>query len=184
MQRKSVDMKRIINDNRLKEAAYHAILEARRWKAIASKVNNEKGLLREVNVIYSYAIELCFKGLLMINGINITKMKLNNGHNLLALFELLPNEIQLDIKDNVELPKIEVMDFFTGEITDTYTKFEEILNLVSNDFFEKRYVYEKYTNGEAILVVDGVLNEIYEYVVKIGNEQINNYLDDIGHEKI
>ena len=77
----------------MKEAAYHAVLEARRWKAIALRVENEEGLLREENVIYAYAIELCFKSILMINGINITVIKLGNGHDLLALFDLLPDEI-------------------------------------------------------------------------------------------
>lgn len=50
-------MKRKIGNDRLKEAAFHAALEARHWKAIASKIENEKGLLREENVIYAYAKE-------------------------------------------------------------------------------------------------------------------------------
>ena len=177
-------MKRKVEDDRLKEAAYHAVLEARRWKAIVLRIENEAGLLREENVIYAYAIELCFKSILMINGINITAIKLSNGHDLLALFDLLPDEIKKDIKDNLKLPKIEVKDFFTGKIKETYETFEDILKLVSNDFFEKRYVYEKYTNGEAILVVEGVLNVIYEYIVQIANRQINEYLDEMGHGKI
>lgn len=177
-------MKRRVEDGRLKEAAYHAVFEARRWKAIALRIENEAGLLREENVIYAYAIELCFKSILMINGINITAIKLSNGHDLLVLFDLLPDEIKKDIKDNLKLPEIEVKDFFTGVTIETYKTFEDILKLVSNDFFEKRYVYEKYTNGEAILVVEGVLNEIYEYIVRLANRQINEYLDDIGHGKI
>lgn len=176
-------MKRKIGNNRLKEAAFHALLEARRWKAIASKIEDERGLLREENVICAYAIELCFKSLLMINNINITDLNLRNGHDLLTLFNLLPDEIKRDIKEQLELPKIEVKGFFTEEITETYTTFEEVLKLVSNDFFEKRYVYEKYANGEAILVVDGVLNLIYEHAVQIANQQINEYLDEIGHGK-
>jgi len=177
-------MKRKIGDDRLKEAAYHAVLEARRWKAVALRIKNEKGLLREENVIYAYAIELCLKSILMINGINITELNFRNGHDLLALFHMLPSEIKRDIKEQLELPMIQVTDFFTGKITETYTTFEDILRLVSNDFFEKRYVYEKYANGESILVVDGVLNLIYEYVVQIANRQINEYLEEIGHGKI
>lgn len=177
-------MKRKIDNAGLKEAAFHAVLEARRWKAIALRIENEKGLLREENVIYAYAIELCFKSILMMNGINITELNLRNGHDLLALFDLLPSEIKNNIREQINLPKIEVKDFFSGEITETHTTFEEILKLVSNDFFEKRYVYEKYANGEAILVVDGVLNLIYEHAVQIANQQINEYLDEIGHGKI
>ena len=179
-----ISMKRKIGNDRLKEAAFHAVLEARRWKAIALRIENEKGLLREQNVIYAYAIELCFKIILMINGVNITKINLHNGHDLLSLFDLLPDGIKNDIKKQLELPKIEVKDFFTGKITETCTTFEDILKLVSNDFFEKRYVYEKYANGEAIRVVDGVLNLIYEYAIQIANRQINEYLDEIGHGKI
>lgn len=59
-----------------------------------------------------------------------------------------------------------------------------VILVYENISFEKRYVYEKYTNGEAILVVEGVLNVIYEYVVQIANRQINEYLDEIGHGKI
>lgn len=177
-------MKRKISNDRLKEAAFHAVLEARRWKAIALKIENEKGLLREENVIYAYAIELCFKSILMINGVNITEINLRNGHDLLALFNLLPDGIKRDIKEQLELPEIDVKDFFTGKITETYTTFEDILKLVSNDFFEKRYVYEKYANGETIRVIDGILNLIYEHIVQIANRQINEYLDEIGHGKI
>lgn len=165
-------MRRQIRTERLKDSSYHALMEARRWRAVARKIDDEKSLCREKSAILAYAIELCLKSILMYSGTNITEINIGNGHDLLKLFTLLPQNIKNDMMRDVVFEPIEIRDFISEEVIHKYSTFEEIKKLVSNDFFEMRYVYEKYANGEPVLIIEGVLDLIYEYVVRVANDML------------
>ena len=160
-------MGRNIKSNSLSEAAYFALMEARRWREVSKRIESEKSLCREKNVILAYAVELCFKALLMINNFNVTERIRGNGHDLYTLFSYLPNEVKEEIATEVSFETIVVKDFFTGEMLHEYSTFDEILKIVSKDFLDKRYIYEKYTNGEPLLVIEGVLDRLYIIMIKV-----------------
>ena len=161
------NMKKEILDNKLKDASYTAFSEANRWRAVASKINDENGLFREKIVILAYASELYFKSILMYNEINITtidKKEIGNGHSLYKLYKLCPEKIKSDILKNLKFEPVIVKDFYSGEVKKIYYSFEEILELVSNNFLDLRYIYEKYANNEPVLVVENIIEELSEYL--------------------
>lgn len=131
----------------LKATACYAMMEANRWKCVAEKINNENGLIREKIVIFSYVSELYLKSILMYNGINIMenyKKTKGPGHKLFELYKLLPESIKTIFLQELKLEPIIVKDFYTGQVKKKYNSFEEILELISNNFIDLRYNYEKY----------------------------------------
>lgn len=166
-------MKKTIEDNKLEFASHFAIQEANRWFHISQKII-EKDLFRERNVMLAYCCELYLKGILMKNKINVTnipKKKIGNGHNLYDLYILLPTEIKEKIIENVNFKSVEIKNFYTGEVEGVYKDIEELLGLVSNDFLELRYIYEKYANGQPVLVVDNVLDNLFQYLKKLSQDK-------------
>ena len=136
-----------IESKDLKTYACYAMMEANRWKAVAKKIDDEKGLSREKIVILSYVAELYLKSMLMYNGINImenNKKQKGLGHKLFELYKLLPESIKITLLQELKLEPIIVKDFYTGQVKRTYNSFEEILELISNNFIDLRYNYEQY----------------------------------------
>ena len=144
----------VIMKNKLLESSYHALQEANRWKHIAKSIDDKNNLCREYGVILSYASELYLKCILMFNGIKCT------GHNLYALYNQLPNNIKDIFKSKYNLDTIIKKDFFTEKLVGTYTGFEEGIKLVSYDFVDLRYIYEKYDMGKIVYVANEVHLEI------------------------
>ena len=73
-------------------------------------------------VNYAFACEVYMKALLMEPGAKEIK-----GHNLLDLFDMLPNEMQMDIQQTIDCSK---------------SPFREMLTNTSDLFEECRYIYE------------------------------------------
>lgn len=95
-----------IESKDLKTYACYAMMEANRWKAVAKKIDDEKGLSREKIVILSYVAELYLKSMLMYNGINImenNKKQKGPGHKLFELYKLLPESIKTTLLQELKL---------------------------------------------------------------------------------
>ena len=136
-----------IDSKGLKDAACWAMMEANRWRAVAKKIDDEKGLIREKIVILSYVAELYLKSMLIYNDINImedNKKQKGPGHKLFELYKLLPESIKTTLLYELKLEPIEVKDPYTGQVKKICNSFEEILELISNNFIDLRYNYEKY----------------------------------------
>jgi hypothetical protein len=136
-----------IDSKGLKAAACCAMMEANRWKAVAKKIEDEKGLFREKIVILSYVAELYLKSILMYNDINIMENNKKNkgpGHKLFDLYKLLPENIKNIFLHELKLEPITVKDFYTGQVKRIYNSLDEILELISNNFIDLRYNYEQY----------------------------------------
>lgn len=136
-----------IDSKGLNAAACCAMIEANRWKAVAKKIEDEKGLFREKIVILSYVAELYLKSILMYNDINImenNKKKKGPGYKLFDLYKLLPENIKNILLHELKLEPIIVKDFYTGQVKKIYNSLDEILELISNNFIDLRYNYEQY----------------------------------------
>ena len=141
-------------------SSYYALQEANRWKHVANLIDDKKNLCREYGVILSYSSELYLKAILLYYGIMVS------GHNLFSLYKKIPESIKNTLNKQYNLKPIEKKDWITGEIVGTYTGFEEALHLVSYDFVDLRYIFEKYKDGKAVFVTNEVHIEINNILEK------------------
>lgn len=153
-----------IKDKDIKLAAAYAFVEADNWyvigKIIEEKIKTEKRLHQQCAVIKLLAIELYLKTILLCNGINISEinsLRGSDGHKIFKLYNKLPNNLRIKIKETIDYKPIIIEDRC---IIAEYKTFEDALNKISNDFIELRYEFDKVSDRPQIVV-------LYSFIIKL-----------------
>lgn len=139
-----------IPDNKLIHAAGYAIAEANELIEITLLIYETKRKLSSTICLNGLlSIELYFKAILFLRGINVTKEKY--GHDIYKMFQEFPTDLQEKVKRNIEIDNVVKNDFLKIKIH--FDSFEEELKFISKDFNYLRYHYEKFLNGKVIFTL-------------------------------
>ena len=116
---------------------------AEEWRRAACLLENNKFRTIEICCLYSFSSELYIKALLIHCYCNYNKLTPSERHNLKELFELLPDNVKLSVKEHTDFSPLEPThdDEWDCDIPGCST-FEDALSLVSNDFMRLRYACE------------------------------------------
>lgn len=163
-----------IDDSKMIDAAGHALIEARNWKRCVDII--EKNNLHydtQESVMLMFSNELFLKTILLSKRIDY-----NKNHKLKDLYNLLSEEDREKISKNFN-KKIEVnISFFEEKIT--LNSFEEQLDFISNDFINLRYNFEKFSDGQPIVVLGDFIKALNDILFEIAKDE---YSKAIGKNK-
>jgi hypothetical protein len=123
------------------------------WMQIGIDVQKTNNSLTQSYVLLLFAMELFIKSLLLHNNI-----KYGYTHNINDLFSKLPPEIQNNIKKQVIVISLDIIDI-NNKILNTLNSFDEYLNYINNYFAELRYDHELQP-GKAIIIPRHFINDL------------------------
>lgn len=114
----------------------------------------------------AFACEVYLKFLLLENTIDFSDLKGKNGHNLLMLYEKMPEQFKIDLAKA-----------FMNKGTLTNESLMNKMNSISEAFTEWRYIYENFENASADFVF---LNNFCDYLDECSSQLIiNKYNYDV-----
>ena len=146
-------MKKEILDNKLKDASYTAFAEANRWRAVASKINDENGLFREKIVILAYASELYFKSILKRVRARVKFSILENPIDSYIKAKIIDRLIQLGFINYNDLIKTRNFHFQDGFIK------RKNININLTDLYRDKGDYSSYLFSYFYDKIDKIFSE-------------------------
>ena len=158
-----------IEDDVLRDAFPHAVMEAIKWGHAGAVLDKESNMSNQSSVCYLLSTELAMKGLLMNSGINVTKCH-NYGHDISKLFKDLDDDIKDNLKNTVQWDQSPLYSLFPEKVE--FKSFEEELEYVANDFMSLRYEFETFLNGKAIFLFGTFIRNLAIQTLKIANQKL------------
>lgn len=155
-----------ISDNKLKDAAGFAIIEAQKWDRSSEILNEYKSLNSQACVNALFSIELYLKSILLNSGVNVTEERF--GHKIYDMYCKLNESLKNKIKKDIKVDEIIYKTMFNEIIK--FKSFEEELEYISDDFMYLRYEYEKFINGKQIITLTGFIMSLKSNCRKISLE--------------
>lgn len=130
-----------------------AFEEGSAWMELGYRLEKSDELNIQSYIAVVYSCELFLKSILIKSCKNI-----NTTHDLYKLFKRLDNKTQIEIKNNMNIFAIGIIDQ-NNKVTKELNKFEDFLKYISQYFKSLRYGYERIGSNTIITVPTKFIND-------------------------